>query len=1326
MIEVTPNPVLEGNQIFIRGAGWPDCRIEIHVGDRRLLLDRIVVGVPVGGGVRPNPEGNFLATALTFEIESGDKALMAISDHRRRDTATASLTVLRRRRPMEESGEDRDSGSGDDKDGGRDGQEEEEPKGEDLPYWRLFDWFKRRFGHIGYIPPGVRETQIASVRTLRSKARYEYGLRSDVLTGGGRPVGGFRDVPEPSQPMPGVCNWNPVGTSPLLNGPAAAYSGRTLALAIPSGSPSTILLGTAGGGIWKSSDAGLTWSAKTDYNRSLAIGAIAIDPVNPMNVIAGTGEYAGAVGTYYGNGVFRSADGGETWTEHATATFERDEISRIVYDPSDATSQRVYLSSSIGVYESLDGGSTWSPLRAGAASDLVVLLLPMGGGTVRLIAGFDGSGIWSSERAGGGPWGSWTQLVDPAFPASFGRIALGQCASDPKTIYAAFSSGVGIAGMTKTTNGGTGWSQVIPPLAPSFTAPSTATAGHDHSVNVPAGDLAAAAAHSYTSSSNGSPAHTHTVSLTNAQMQTIINGTASVLQASNADATGHQHTFIFDRRITRQSWYNFHITVDPTDPNTVYYGEVQLWKSTGGGPWIALPILHSDQHALAFDPTNPLIVYAVNDGGIYRSDNGGGSWFQRNRDLGTLQYVSVAQHPQYEAVLLGGTQDNGTHRALGHTAWWLAREGDGGFVAIDPTTPTRMYSEYIGSTFYRSDSAGAPGTWDEKHAGITGGSEFYAPFTLDPSDSNVCYFGGNQLWRSADNADTWAAVTDPLTGNITAIAVHPTDPTTVYVATTNGRVYRVQRTGATWALGDVTRTDLTGPSLPAGVYLSDLAVDPTGNIWVTVSSVLWSETTGEFTNDHVFRRGAGGTTWDSRSSGLAQANPVNTIAIDPMDSNVLFCGADVGVFRTDNAGMLWVPWDEGLPNVPVFDLALHNSRRLLRAATHGRSVWERPIQAAPCPMVDLYLRDNIVDTGRVLPSPDNLPHPFVPTTFVHHWQSPDIKVDAEEGSPTAYQTAAVIDNYVDFEAAIQHRTGRRNRTNRFYVQVHNRGVAKATNVQVRGFFADAHLGLPNLPADFWTGGRPFVGTPSSTDWTPVGQTRTFPVLEAGEPGIAEWDFSIPAAANQHSCLLVVATCTEDSLSAAGLFGVDSLVRERKQVALKNLNVQDYVPGSQMPIDGAFQLGMRAPGGEDRLADIVVHWGSLPRETVLYAAFEAQPDGKPTVLAGAQELEAGGVAPDPEVEGLFPHDWEDRCGEEHRLEASRVYALRPAGGRTSVIPRVRVSGTRSTQLFLNLVVPPDVGGDGAQFDVMERIGKEIVGGITYQLRFIQKYEREGEL
>jgi hypothetical protein len=694
------------------------------------------------------------------------------------------------------------------------------------------------------------------------------------------------------------------------------------------------------------------------------------------------------------------------------------------------------------------------------------------------------------------------------------------------------------------------------------------------------------------------------------------------------------------------------------------------------------------------------------------STDAGATIQHRNRDLQILEYISISLNPQWETIMIGGTQDNGTHRYTGNPAWDLVDGGDGGFTAIDPNTPSRMYHEYVRNVFYRSDANGAVGTWVYKASGITGNSEFYSPFELDPSNPSTCYFGGSQLWRSDNNADTWAAVTSTITGDITAIAVHPTDPNTVYVGTTGGRVYHVQKTGATWGIPDVTTSEITGTGLPAAVYISDLAVDPTGNVWITLASVLWSETTGEFTNDHVYRRPSGGGAWVSMSMGLAQANPVNCIAIDPAESNRLFCGCDVGIFRTDNGGMSWAPWDSGLPNVTVFDLQIHGPRRLLRAATHGRSVWECPIDATSCPMVDLYMRDNILDSGRVQPTPEAW-NPFDPSIWDGHWMSEDIKVDGPEPN---FQTAAPVDNYVDF-ASLQHRKVRRNRTNRFYIQVHNRGVNVAHNVQVRGFFAAASAGLPPLPADFWSGGHPFGGTPSGPDWTPVGPMINLGDLDPGKPGLAEWDWFVPNSAPGHSCLLAVATCTEDPIIGVGTLDPDLLVVGSKQVTLKNLTVEDAVAGTAMPPGQSMTADIHARFPEDRIADLRIHWGNLPRKSRLFLVFSLGPDQKP-VLDDSRGWKRMGVEVSDKHAELFPHATPDARGCPIHFDRRRVLVVSPGDHDTTTIEGIRLNHGAPVRIGINLITPKDVKGV-YRFDLVRVAGKRTLGGVTYQIHVKDK-------
>ena len=404
------------------------------------------------------------------------------------------------------------------------------------------------------------------------------------------------------------------------------------------------------------------------------------------------------------------------------------------------------------------------------------------------------------------------------------------------------------------------------------------------------------------------------------------------------------------------------------------------------------------------------------------------------------------------------------------------------------------------------------------------------------------------LRRSDTAGDAWNAVTAALTGNITTIAVHPANSDIVYVGTTAGHVYRVQRTGPDWTLANVTTTDLAGVPLPADLYISCVAVETGGAAWVTFSSILLTEDTGEFSNDHVYRLPAGGMTWQNKSTGLAQANPINAIVVDPTDDSVVFCGGDSSVFRWNAGGATWELWDQGLPNAPIFQLTIQNSARLVRAATYGRGVWERSLAAGPEPMVDIYVRDNILDAARG-PAPSGVPHPFQPADLVWWWQSEDIKVDAP-----SFQTPAPTHDDVTLANLVQHRNPQRGVTNRFYVQAHNRGPLKATNVRVRAFFANASLGLPNLPADFWTGTKPFLADPGAADWTPIGAASPAVDLEPGHTTVVEWDWLVPMGAAGHSCLLAVATCDQDVLSLPGHFAAGDVVNISNNVTLKNLHI----------------------------------------------------------------------------------------------------------------------------------------------------------------------------
>jgi photosystem II stability/assembly factor-like uncharacterized protein len=1106
--------------------------------------------------------------------------------------------------------------------------------------------------------------------------------------------------------MTNSCSWTPLGTAAIWDRfRNLAVSGPVLAIAVDPTNTDVVYIGTKAGGVWKSTDAGRTWSPKTDRAVSLACGAIAIDPRNPRRIFVGTGVFNEYYYFYYpASGILRSDDGGETWTELGAATLARAEISRIAIDPTDGASRGIYVASSIGVFESVDGGVNWRLLLAGMASDLV--LVPEGTSQVKLLAALMYEGLWTSTRTAAG-WSPWSQIIKAG-----GRIALGQCLGAPKTVYALYAEGAEgwFDNLALTTDGGVTWSPVTVRLNQSINLSFSGGADHSHGVSVPASDLTSPPGpHTYRLSSGGSPPHTHTITLTATQTQDLAMG-RRVWFETDPDASGHVH-----RDFLQLSWGSAYVAVHPTNPRIIYLGETGIWRNTeGGGVFeeVSRPVLPYGQRAFAIDPANPLRVWAANNYGIYCSEDGGSKWVHCNRDLATLRYAHVSAHPQWETVMLGASSTG--LRYTGSATWESIGVYSGGpaadiVTAISPSNPQRMY---LTGLMARSDQAGDRGSW--RYLRHPSGRSIDA-FILDPANPDVCYSGsGGTVWRSADAGENWQPIAAALRFPITALAVDPSDTDRVYAATMiQGRVYRIQRTGATWSPPDVTVSDISAnlPD-PVGFDVSALAVDTTGALWLTVGTWRYYRETG-FGNDHVYRLPPGGTTWESRSNGLAQANPINTIVIDPTNDNGLFCGGDVGVFRTDDGGLNWVPWDQGLPNAPVLHLAIHGPRRLLRAATWGRGVWERPIDATTCPLVDLYLRDSILDSGRVTPSPSGHPHPLAPSETAYWYQSVDVKVDTAD---PAYQTTLPVTDYLGF-AVLEHRTPRRRRVNRVYVQVHNRGPQRATGARVRAFHADASAGLPPLPADFWLSGHPFEGTPDTTDWRPVGSTIELGVIEPAEPAVAMWEWVVPSSAAEHSCILVLATCGEDPLHVPGTSSVDWLVPNEKRVTLKNVHVEDALVGTPWPITYGV-IEFNAATKRPERCDLVVDWGSLPRGARVYLALERVGSARALKVAPAG-LRSNGVALARERRGLLPAQIEGRCGIRRRFDTRTVLTMKRGDARFATVPGLELPAGRPLGVAFRVELPKNARPGEYQFDILQHCRKRVVGGSSYRLRVARR-------
>lgn len=1005
-------------------------------------------------------------------------------------------------------------------------------------------------------------------------------------------------------------------------------------------------------------------------------------------------------------------------------------ITSIAYDPNDT--DVVYAAAAQGgVWKSTDGGMNWQPksdFAVSLATGCVTVdpsVTDAAGRSTRILVGtgepnnsdsYYGMGLLFSDDGGE----TWVARGTPTFTRdAFSTIAVDP--SDNQHLYAATDVGV-----YESTDEGVNWNQIEAGICHDLVVDW----GHAGGPELYVGRLGWGVRRSqdggttWTTLGGGLPASLGRVALAMSPTD------ASVLYAAFANGAGGI-TGIYKTTDGGGSWtatgstpagvgqssYNLVLGVSPASDDTVLFGEVHLWRTTnGGGAWTRVstgsPGIHPDQHAIAFHPTNGNLVYVGNDGGVFYSTDGGVTWEHRNKDLATLQYYGIFNHPEWDAVILGGTQDNGAQRYLGHPAWEHSALGDGAFAAINSTTDTHRWYETRWFSFpcFRSDTAGAAGSWTAKQTGIsTNGNWFYPPLEMDPNDSAVLFCGYHRLFRTTNHANNWSAITGTLVDastNITAIAVAPSDSDTVYVGMQDGKVFKVTFSGGSWSA-----TDVTSAPLPAG-QISDIAVHPTDadTVYVTTSNLIFSEGTGEFTNDHVFRSADGGTTWTSISTGLAQANPVNTIALDPANPDTLFIGADIGIFRSDDAGTSWSAWDEGLPNCSVQDLKFFAPLRLLRAATHGRSVWERPVDAASCPLVDVYMRDDFVDTGLTQPTPSGVAHPFIAGDTVYWYQSVDLKVDSPDPVSNAYQTTSTDIDYIQFEE-LDHDNPRRDTYVRVYAQVHNRGNDPATNVKVRAFWANAGGGLPDLPADFWTA-FPNTDPADTSVWHPVGPARTISEIHPGQPEIAFWSWLVPGTAPDHTCMLCAVESDEDEVTTTAL-AIASAVRNDNNVTLKNLHVDDVVPGATgVDESGPFFIDF-ATYAKKLPFDIRFNPGVLPVGTKIHVFFEEFETVRPL------NQSARGLRITKKHDFKVPRRADEVCGEPTKYSLERDFVIsvgRRRRDEQSGIYGIMPSGEKlSAAFFIELPTKKAREGDRYTFHIEHWIGNTHVGGSSYELR-----------
>lgn len=887
------------------------------------------------------------------------------------------------------------------------------------------------------------------------------------------------------------------------------------------------------------------------------VSAIAIDPNEANHILIGSGG---------GGGVWETRTGGTVWTPRSDDQPSLS-IGALAFSPSDPSV--VYAGTGegdstlvddpnllgVGLLRSTNGGESWNlicrePFEKAGFYDLAI---ESGDGnnicaatTEGLFQSRDGGITWKRRRA----VRTWDLSIHP-------RRA--DVSSSPKEIFAGCADGV-----FRSTNGGNSWNSVkLPGGRKLYERIEVCHAPSDGNIV-----YIFAATPDSTNFDNDPIPHIW--------RRSVFGGEFVKIDKLPEDLE------------TEQAWYDWFAEVAPNNPDVLYVGGINAHKGirSASGVWQWENIsarkfgtsIHPDMHVIAFSPGNPNLVYIGCDGGIFRSPNGGKDWVSLNKGLCLTEVEFIAQHPQYESWLIAGTQDNGTLQYQGNDVWYHISDGDGGDCAVSASFPYTCYVTFYGMGVARSTRGGAWNTWPPPPDDLIGppvaakedypnGALFYAP--LEVNGRTVAQ-AGKKVFVSMDGGDTWIKVALYLETDELASALTMPSPTRIFVGTTDGQIIRLDHVAGKWS-----RTKLAKPITG---YASDILVDPTNanRLFMTYQS---SET-----NSHVFRSDNAGDSWNDVSEGLPNI-AVNAIEIDSANPNTIFVAADVGVYRSDDAGASWSLFNPGLPNILVKDLAFHPPSRLLRCGTQARGVWEIPVDEATLPSVEIYLRDNTVDTGRLSPSPFGANDPFNFGAQTFWWQCVDIKVDSSSlhtpslddvdfeifGDDQSMIGMLDEDRDIQFAAGLLPENPIRGQVVRVYVKVNNRGINAATNVVVKVFFvASTALAFPDLPQNFWLNFPNNLVSPASP-WQPIASHKVIPCVGAGSSQIIGFEWPVPSTAAGSLALLSIISSDNDPLVTNEL-NVPSLITGNKKCGLRNITVVNPSPDNT-PILRSLQLNL---------------------------------------------------------------------------------------------------------------------------------------------------------
>lgn len=686
-------------------------------------------------------------------------------------------------------------------------------------------------------------------------------------------------------------------------GPALT-SGRVIDLAVDPTDESTYFVAAASGGVWKTTDHGTTFEPVFENEGSYSVGCVTIDPSNPLVVWVGSGENNSQRSVGYGDGVYKSVDGGKSWKNMGLKNSEH--IGMIKVHPED--SDVVYVAAQgplwsaggdRGLYRTTDGGETWKKVLEISDDTGVseVLIDPENPDTLYAVAYQRRRRVWTLIN--GGPesglhkstdGGETWHAINSGLPkVELGRIGIAMSQQDPNVLYAVVEAQNDAGGFFRSSDGGESWERR-------------------------------------------------------------------------------------SKYVTGSPQYYQEIFTDPNVFDRIYAMDTIFQVSDDGGRSfrpVGQENMHVDHHALWIDPDDSTHLITGNDGGLYESYNGGGSWnFKPNLPITQFYRVSVDQEEPFYNVY-GGTQDNfslggpartTSSNGITNADWFITNGGDGFETQVDPEDSNIVYaqSQYGGLTrFDRASGESLDIQPQPTEPGEALRWNWDSPLLISPHSHTRIYFASNRLYRSDDRGNSWTVVSPDLTrqidrnqlevmgrvwgvdtvaknastsfyGNIVSLTESPLQEGLLYVGTDDGLIQVSADGGQNW------RKIESFPGVPNGTYV--VRLEASMNDADTVFAAFNAHKDGDF-KPYLLRSNDRGASWTSIAGDLPERGSVYAVMQDHVDPDLLFAGTEFGVFFSKNGGGTWIPLTGGLPTIAIRDIDIQRRENDLVLASFGRGFY---------------------------------------------------------------------------------------------------------------------------------------------------------------------------------------------------------------------------------------------------------------------------------------------------------------------------------------------------------------------------------------------------